>query len=76
MNKYDTVAQLISLIKKVFPDLNLDETEIVFQGKAIPKNPETDFQTIVYLLCVDKILKDYEALKFIYIDLKNGKNFE
>lgn len=46
-----------------------------YKTGAIPKNPETDYQTMVYLVCADKILKDYNSLNFIYIDLKNKRNF-
>ena len=42
----------------------------------IPKNPEYDYQTMVYLLCVDKLIKEYNVLKFIYLDLKNQKEIE
>jgi len=46
-----------------------------YKTGAIPKNPELDFQTMVYLLCLSKKLnnKSYN-LVFIYIDLKNNKN--
>lgn len=57
---------------------------VVFDGKnyyildyktgQIPQNPCYDCQTMVYLLALDKILKDYETLSFVYIDLKNEKN--
>ncbi|MBR2526746.1 hypothetical protein IKE67_09800, partial [bacterium] len=36
-----------------------------------PQNPEYDYQTMVYLLCADKLIKNYSSLNFIYIDLKN-----
>ncbi len=42
-------------------------------GKA-PDNPEFDPQTMVYLLCVDKYLKTYNKLSFVYINLKENKN--
>lgn len=45
-----------------------------YKTGAIPKNPEYDFQTMVYLICADKYLKEYNALSFVYIDLKNNKN--
>ena len=45
-----------------------------YKTEAIPKNPETDFQTMVYLICAARRLKKYNSLKFIYIDLKNDKN--
>lgn len=45
-----------------------------YKTGSIPKNPEYDYQTMVYLICADRLLKDYGALKFVYIDLKNNKN--
>lgn len=51
-----------------------------YKTGQIPKNPQTDFQTIVYLLCVYKKLNTLSALKneinlkFVYIDLKNNQN--
>lgn len=39
-----------------------------------PKIPEQDFQTMVYLLCVDEFFKQTKNLKFIYIDLKKNEN--
>ena len=45
-----------------------------YKTGSIPKNPETDFQTMVYLMCADKKLKNYNSLKFVYIDLKNDQN--
>ncbi|HIS36416.1 TPA: PD-(D/E)XK nuclease family protein [Candidatus Scatousia excrementigallinarum] len=53
-----------------------DENYYILDYKtgSIPKNPEYDFQTMVYLLCADKLLKNYNSLKFVYIDLRNNKN--
>ena len=45
-----------------------------YKTGAIPNNPQYDYQTMVYLLALDRILKDYETLSFVYIDLKNDKN--
>ena len=45
-----------------------------YKTGSIPKNPEYDYQTMVYLICADKALRDYGSLKFIYIDLKNNQN--
>ena len=45
-----------------------------YKTGTIPQSPEKDFQTIVYLLCTDKILKEYNSLSFVYIDLKNNTN--
>lgn len=45
-----------------------------YKTGSIPKNPEVDFQTMVYLMCADKKLKNYNSLKFVYIDLRNDQN--
>ena len=48
-----------------------------YKTGSIPQNPEYDFQTIVYLLCLKKHIEDKEPNKlinFVYIDLKNNKN--
>lgn len=54
-----------------------------YKTGQIPKNPEYDFQTAVYLLCVSKKLNPPLTLqsegkktniKFVYIDLKNNQN--
>ena len=49
-----------------------------YKTGSIPKNPETDFQTIIYLLCAKEILQkgwgNNFNLNFVYIDLKNNKN--
>ena len=45
-----------------------------YKTGSIPKNPAYDYQTMVYLICADRLLKSYGALKFVYIDLKNNKN--
>lgn len=57
---------------------------VVFEGNnyyildyktgSTPKNAQYDFQTMVYLMCMDKYLKNYSELSFVYIDLKNDKN--
>lgn len=43
----------------------------------IPQNAQDDFQTVVYLLCVDKFLKHKKihcsSLQFVYLGLKNGE---
>ena len=45
-----------------------------YKTGSIPKNPEYDVQTMIYLLCADKYLKNYNSLSFVYIDLKNRQN--
>lgn len=49
-----------------------------YKTGKIPPNARQDFQTIVYLLCADRFLKNkykdengYESLKFVYLGLKN-----
>ena len=54
-----------------------------YKTGSIPKNPEYDYQTMVYLLCTSKLLEkqtlkqvqsDVRNIKFVYIDLKNNQN--
>ena len=45
-----------------------------YKTGAIPQNPEKDYQTMIYLLCADKIIKEKNSLSFVYIDLKNNEN--
>lgn len=45
-----------------------------YKTGSIPKNPEKDFQTMIYLICADAILPEKNSLKFVYIDLKNNEN--
>ncbi len=46
-----------------------------YKTGTIPKNPEYDFQTIVYLLCLKyKFLSNCDCLNFVYVDLKNNEN--
>ncbi|MCM1339743.1 MAG: PD-(D/E)XK nuclease family protein [Muribaculaceae bacterium] len=46
-----------------------------YKTGSIPKNPMYDFQTMVYLLCLDKVLRTYDSLSFVYIGLKNNKDY-
>lgn len=46
-----------------------------YKTGSIPKTPETDFQTMVYLICADRKLENYNSLKFVYIDLKTDRNY-
>ncbi len=46
-----------------------------YKTGSIPNNPEFDFQTMIYLLAVDEFIKDKKQLTFVYIDLKNNKNY-
>lgn len=48
-------------------------TILDYKTGNIPQNAENDFQTIVYLLCADKLLNKkggYEELMFVYLGLK------
>lgn len=45
-----------------------------YKTGSIPKNPEKDFQTMIYLICADLILSERNSLSFVYIDLKNNEN--
>lgn len=62
-----------------------DESFYILDYKtgSIPKNPEYDFQTMVYLLCIanhiislreDRNLRFRGEVNFVYIDLKNNQN--
>ena len=39
----------------------------------IPKDSEYNFQTIIYLICCNNLIKDYTSLNFVYINVKNGE---
>lgn len=46
-----------------------------YKTGSIPKTPEYDFQTMVYLLCLDRALAGkYESLSFVYINLRDRNN--
>ncbi len=47
-----------------------------YKTGSIPKNPIYDFQTMIYLYCIDKKIKEYNTLNFIYIDLKNFTDYK
>ena len=36
------------------------------------KDAQNDYQTIIYLMCADKFIKNYKNLQFVYINLKNN----
>ena len=42
-----------------------------YKTGSIPQNPDFDYQTMVYLLCANQLIKKYNSLSFVYIDLKN-----
>ena len=47
-----------------------------YKTGSIPKSPESDYQTMVYLLCLSSasFVTSKDSLKFVYIDLKNNQN--
>jgi CRISPR/Cas system-associated exonuclease Cas4 (RecB family) len=46
-----------------------------YKTGSIPTNPEYDYQTMVYLLALDRFLKGkYNSMSFVYINLKDKKN--
>lgn len=57
---------------------NESETYYILDYKtgSIPKNPEYDYQTMVYLLCLSSapFITPQDEIKFVYIDLKNNQN--
>lgn len=74
IDKYWVGGRLDALIQDGKDYIILD-----YKTGQIPQNAEYDFQTMVYLLCADKLLKKkcgYNSLKFIYIGLKKGTEKE
>jgi len=45
-----------------------------YKTGSVPKRPEQDFQTMVYLLSVARLYPEFKKLNFVYIDLKNNEN--
>ena len=46
-----------------------------YKTGGIPKNSKYNFQTIIYLLCCDNMLKNkYKKLYFTYISVKSGES--
>jgi len=45
-----------------------------YKTGTVPHNPKYDYQTMIYLLCLHKYLKQYSSLSFVYLDLKENKN--
>ena len=47
-----------------------------YKTGSIPKSPEIDYQTMVYLICLDRALAGkYDKLSFVYINLKDRNNY-
>lgn len=68
-------GRLDAIVKK---HKNESETYYILDYKtgSIPKNPEYDYQTMVYLLCLSSapFITPKDEIKFVYIDLKNNQN--
>ena len=69
-------GRLDAIVKK---HKNESETYYILDYKtgSIPKNPEYDYQTMVYLLCLSSapFITPQDEIKFVYIDLKNNQNY-
>ena len=68
-------GRLDAIVKK---HKNESETYYILDYKTgtIPQNPEYDYQTMVYLLCLSSapFITPQDEIKFVYIDLKNNQN--
>lgn len=68
-------GRLDAIVKK---HKNESETYYILDYKtgSIPKRPEYDYQTMVYLLCLSSapFITPQDQIKFVYIDLKNNQN--
>lgn len=68
-------GRLDAIVKK---HKNESETYYILDYKtgSIPQNPEYDYQTMVYLLCLSSapFITPQDQIKFVYIDLKNNQN--
>lgn len=68
-------GRLDAIVKK---NKNESETYYILDYKtgSIPQNPEYDYQTMVYLLCLSSapFITPQDEIKFVYIDLKNNQN--
>ena len=71
IDKFWISGRLDALVKN-----NKDYYILDYKTGQIPQNPQYDYQTIIYLLMVNKLIKNYSSLNFIYIDLKNQKTTE
>lgn len=75
VGKYWVGGRLDAVVKDETSDIT-QYYILDYKTGSIPKNPEYDFQTMVYLLCLNKKLSETSSpnIKFVYIDLKNNKN--
>lgn len=70
-DNYWISGRLDALVKN-----NNDYYILDYKTGRIPNNPEFDYQTIIYLLMVDNLIKDYGNLYFVYVDLKENNTKE
>ena len=70
VDKYWVGGRIDAIVKEEEKYYILD-----YKTGSTPKNPEYDFQTMIYLICADKYLKKYESLSFVYINLKDKNNY-
>ena len=45
-----------------------------YKTGSAPKDSKYDYQTMVYSVALDKYLKEYDSLNFVYIELKTNEN--
>lgn len=69
-------GRLDALVMEKTPNSPTTYYILDYKTGSIPKNPEYDYQTMVYLLCLSNapFVKPQDSLKFVYIDLKNNQN--
>lgn len=71
IDNYWISGRLDALVKN-----NKDYYILDYKTGRIPNNPEFDYQTIIYLLMVDNLIKDYGNLYFVYVDLNENNTKE
>lgn len=73
---YGVVARSVMTKQSNLGNLSVNFYILDYKTGNIPRNPEFDFQTIVYLLAVDKFLNSKKipckALQFVYLGLKDN----
>lgn len=60
-------------IDALVKDENNEYYILDYKTGEIPTNSEYNFQTIIYLLCCDALIKDYNSLNFVYLSVKTGE---
>lgn len=71
IGEYFVTGRIDALVKSGNDYFILD-----YKTGSVPKNPEYDFQTMIYLLMVKEYFPDINSVAFVYIDLKNNLNKE